>query len=467
MKTGLVGPTYQQHSLPFNAQRTINLYPVLDEMGKEVAALYKTPGLATFADTGAGPIRGGFQSAKNRSFFVSATKLVEISSSGTSATRGSLLTASGNVSMCEGTSEMAISDGVNLYSFTYATNTFVRVTSTSLPVGLGFVTNVDGYFIVVENDTGRFYVSGLNDLTSWDALDFATAENAPDNLKAPVKAIGQLWLFGDNTTEVWTNTGASAFPFSRISGGILETGILAPHTALEIDNTIIWLGKDDFGDGVVHRADGFTPKRISTSPIEKMIQNATSRENIRAWAYQEEGHLFYILTGGGLKTSLVCDLTTQQWCERAYLNTNGEFEQHLGSCHIYAFGSHLVGSRIDGKIYEMSLDYYDDDGDEQAWKRVFTHISNEDKRTRYNRLDVSLETGTGLQSGNGSNPKVALEISKDLGRTWSDPIYAKTGGVGEYRTKVSFRRIGVAETLTLSLSGSDPVKTTLIGGYLS
>lgn len=467
MKTGLVGPTFQQRSLPFNAQRTINLFPVLDEMGKEVAALYKTPGLSTFADTGAGPVRGGFMSAKDRVFFVTGINLVEVSSSGSVTTRGGLLTSSGAVSMAEGTLELAVCDGASLYSFTYSNNAFAKVTAAGLPASVGFVTNVDGYFIAVENDTGRFYISGLNDLSTWGALDFATAENAPDNLTAAVKAIGQLWLLGSNTVEVWTNTGASAFPFSRISGGVLESGILAAHTALEIDNTLMWLGRDDFGEGIVYRADGFTPRRVSTTPIEKRIQESANKADIRAWAYQEEGHLFYILTGGGLETSLVLDLTTQQWHERAFLNDQGEFEQHLGTCHISAFGKHLVGSRLDGKIYEMSLAYFDDDGEELAWRRVFTHISNEDRRTRYNRFDVSLETGVGLQSGNGSDPKVALEISKDLGRTWSDPAYADTGAAGEYSQKVSFRRIGMAETLTLALSGSDPVKTALIGGYLS
>ena len=48
MKIGLVGPSYQARSLPFNAQRTVNLFPVFDEQGKETAALYGTPGLKLF-----------------------------------------------------------------------------------------------------------------------------------------------------------------------------------------------------------------------------------------------------------------------------------------------------------------------------------------------------------------------------------------------------------------------------------
>ncbi len=60
MKIPLVGPSYQQRSIPFDGQRTINLYPVLDQQGKEVSALYGTPGLTLFGTAGTGPIRGLF-----------------------------------------------------------------------------------------------------------------------------------------------------------------------------------------------------------------------------------------------------------------------------------------------------------------------------------------------------------------------------------------------------------------------
>jgi len=34
MKTGLVGPSYQERSPNLDAQRTVNLYPVLDPQGR-------------------------------------------------------------------------------------------------------------------------------------------------------------------------------------------------------------------------------------------------------------------------------------------------------------------------------------------------------------------------------------------------------------------------------------------------
>ena len=467
MRVGLVGPTYDQRSLPFNAQRSINLFPVFDQQGgKEVAALYGTPGLSLFADIGAGPIRGEFRSGNGRMFAVSGTGLYEIDSSGDGTLLGSLFTSEGRVTMAEGTTQLAICDGTKLYSLTYSTDTFAQVTDADLPTSVGYVTNLDGYFIVNENASGRFYISSLNDVTAWVALDYATAESSPDKLSAPVNAVGQLWLFGERTTEIWANTGGSDFPFSRIAGAVMQVGVLAKNSILEIDNTVLWLGQDNFGNGIVYRANGFSPQRISTEPIEKRLQEPEDRAAIYAWAYQEEGHVFYVLSGDSLETSLVYDLTTGLWHERAFLNEYGNFEQHLGSCHVFSFNKHLVGSRVDGKIYQMDMDLLDDAGDEIGRERVYTHLVDEMKRNRYNSLEIGLETGVGLQSGQGSDPTVSLRLSKDGARTWSDAMTTSFGGVGQYRTKVKFRRLGIAEQMTFKIRITDPVKIAITGSYL-
>lgn len=442
------------------------MFPILDEYGKEPAALYSTPGLDEFVTCGAGPVRGMFTSANGRAFVVSGTQLFEIFADGTSTARGSLLDSSGTVSMAEGTTQLAICDGVNVFGFTYSSNTFAKVTDGDLPSS-GFVTNIDGYFVVSENDSGRFYISALNDVFDWDALDFATAENSPDLLICTVNAIGQLWLFGDKTTEIWTNTGASNFPFSRISGAVMEMGIAARHTALEIDNSVFWLGKDEFGNGIVYRANGFTPQRLSTTPIEKRIQESSNIDEVVAYAYQEEGHLYYVLTGGGLETSLVYDLTTNLWHERAFFNDSGNFEQHLANSHIFAFGKHLVGDRRNGIVYEQSLNYYTDNGEELVRERVYTHISDEDRRIRFNRLDIGFEVGVGLQSGQGSNPLLSMQLSRDGGRSYTDWQTVSVGAVGKYQQKVSFRRLGIAEQLTFKIRYTEPTKCAIVGSYLS
>lgn len=465
MKIGLVGPTYQQRSLPFNAQRTINFWPIFDQQGKEVSALYGTPGLSLFGDASVLGSRQAFTSSNGRCFFVVNVNLFEVLSTGAVVDRGTLFSATGNVSMAENDTQLGVCDGERLYTLNYASNSFAQVTDPDLPSSVGFLAVIDSYFVVIENNTDKFFISALGDGTAWDALDFASAESNPDKLLCVKNALGQLWLFGEKTAEIWTNTGASDFPFSRISGAIMQVGILAPHSIQDVGNSVYWLGRDIRGSSIIYRANGFVPEPISTEPINAALRRATDAENITSWSYQEDGHTFYALTGGGLETTIVYDIATQQFHERSF-NDNGNLSQHLAQCATFAFGKTLVGDRRDGKIYEMSLDYFDDNGDEIVSERIYTHISDNDRRIRYNSLEISMETGVGNLTGDGQDPLISMQLSKDGARTWSDWFTTKIGKVGEYLTKVAFRRLGIAEQMTFKVRISAPVKKALTGSYL-
>lgn len=464
MKVGLVGSTNEMRSLPFDAQRTINLIPTIDESGAEVASLTGAPGLSLFSTIGTSAMRGIIGAANDRVFAVSGAALYEIASDGTATSRGSLSSSSGMVSMADNGLQLAICDGDKVYILTYATNAFTQVTDADLP-SAAYISFVDGYFIVTKNNSGQFYISALYNGLSWGALDFATAESSPDNLSAAVPFVGNLGLFGHDTIEIWRNTGDSTFPFSRISGAT-PVGTLAPKTIVSIDTSVYWVGHAKEGGGIVYQAQGFNPKRISTEAIEKILQSVTSTDLV-AWAYQQEGHSYLIITGSTLETSLVYDIATGLWHERAYLNSDGTLGQHLGNCCTYGFGYHLVGSRVDGKIYKLSLDVYSDNGNPIPRKRIFTHIVDELKPVRYNTLTVGFETGVGLQSGQGSDPTMSLRISRDGAKTWSNYYTATLGAVGKYKTLVDFRRLGIQTRCTFEISVTDPVKIAITGAYLN
>lgn len=465
MKVGLIGPSYEQRSLPFDAQRTINLYPIFDDQGKEIAALYGTPGLSLFCTAGNGPIRKSFSSTNGRAFVVSGQYLYEIDGAGASTNRGTLNTSSGPVTIDENATQLFICDGDDGYALTYSSNAFAVVSDGDFP-SAGTVTYVGGYFIVNQNNTGKFFISALNDGTSWAPLDFATAESSPDNLKRVIRAVGQLWLIGNKTTEIWSNTGEASFPFQRISGAETNIGIMAPYSALEFASSLFWVAETAEGRGVVVRATSYTPQRISTEAIEYAISRASAPENIYSWGYQKDGHDFYVLSGGGLDTSLVYDVTTGLWHERAYLELDGTLSTHLGSSCMFCFNKHLVGDRRNGNIYEISESYYSDNGNPIPRERTYTHLSSEGKQVRYNKLTVGFEAGVGLQSGQGADPSAMLYMSKDGGKTWSDSYTSTIGAVGDYKRTVSFRRLGIADQMTFRIRVTDPIKVAIIGSYL-
>lgn len=467
MRVGLVGGSYQDRSLAFDAQRSINLFPALHESGEDGSALFGTPGLEEFCDISTGPIRGEFTASNGRSFAVSGSRFYEITSGGVGTDLGGLDGSSGSVSIDENGLQLAICDGQKVYIFTYASGVFEKATDAELP-SAGTITFIDGYFVINKNDSGAFYISALYDGLSWNALDFASAESSPDDLLRVLNALGQLWLLGSKTSQIYTNTGDSGFPFESISGAKIDVGILAPLTAIAMDSAIIWVGRDDKGAGTVYKASGFTPQRISTHAINQAISRATSAEEMTAYSYQQDDHTFYVLTGGGLETTLVFDLTTGVWHERAYLNAEGDFEQHLGSCCTYAFGLHLVGSRVDGKIYRMAMDIYSDDGDDLASERIFTHFSKDGQNFDLNELKIGCEVGVGTQTGQGQNPVISLAVSKNRGQTYTDCGTADLGAAGEYETEVSFRAMGDAKiAATFKVRITDPVKRVLLWADLT
>jgi hypothetical protein len=463
MQAGVLGGSNQQASLPFDSQRTVNMHLVIDQQGKAPASLYSRPGNSLFMNLGVGAGRRGFAATNGRVFAVSGSEVYEIYSDATSTLRGSLLTSSGELSMAENGQQLAICDGTDLYILKYSDNTFQRVVSANLPSAASVIF-LDGYFIVNRSLTsGIFQISSPYDGLTWAALDFATAESSPDSLVRVANIFGQLWLFGDLSIEPWSNTGAASFPFQRVnSSARLSVGTAAPNTVIELDSTAYWVGKDINGVGIVYRADGFSPQRISNDAIELRIQAAPSISTLKAMSYQEAGHTFYIITGGGMETALVYDILTKEWFEWASLDSFGQYELPITSHLFYAFGKTLGLDRVGKQVYHQSSSYYSDNSDEIARDRIFTHIFNAGNPFLIKNLTLNFETGVGNSSV--PDPKVTLYLSSDGGRTF--PIYYEKsmGQIGKFLSRVVFWRLGRHRQCTFRVRITDGVKVALTGG---
>lgn len=462
MNIPFVGPSYTSRSVNFDAQRSVNLYPEVDEsqQGKSVVALIGTPGLEVFCTLPTSPVRGLWACSNGRFFAVGGNKLYEVGKDSSVTSRGTLDTASGPVSMADNGTQLCIVDGPNGYIFKFYDNTLTKVTSTAWR-GSTRVSYQDGYFIFNEPNTGTFYISGLNDGTDINSLDFASAEGNPDNIVGHISDHRELWMFGDSTVEVFFNSGNADFPFERIQGAFIEHGCAAPFSIAKLDNSVFWLGKDSRGKGMVYRASGYQPQRISTHAVELAIQSYDDISDAVAYTYQQEGHSFYVINFTGANTSWVFDVATGLWHERAYTTAEGTLGRHRGNYHSIPFGDHLVGDYESGKIYRMDLDVYSDAGNPITRMRTAAHVSQDLKYLFWSSFQIDMETGVG--PAGSLEPQAMLQWSDDGGHTWSNEYWVSMGWTGKYKTRALWRRLGRSRDRVFRVIITDAVKVVIIG----
>ena len=470
MKTPILGASYVARSPNAADNRMVNLYAEVLQEGKEAGWLQRAPGLRLLATIGSGPIRGvwAFANDSTAAFVVSGTELYKIDT-GYNATLLGTVSGTGPVSMADnGTQLFVAADGPG-YIYNNSTNVFAQITDPDFP-GAKVVGYLDGYFVFIQPDSQRVWITSLLDGTSVDPLDFASAEGSPDGLVSMIVDHREVWLYGTNSVEVWYNTGATDFPLQRIQGAFNEIGCAATYTVAKLDNGLFWLGADARGRGVVYRANGYNGQRISTHAVEWHIQSYGDISDAIAYTYQQDGHAFYVLTFPSANKTWVYDVATQAWHERASGNDN-EY-RHRSNCQMVFNSEVIVGDYANGKIYAFDLTVYDDAGAIQKWLRSWRAIpvgQNNLKRTAHHSLQLDCESGIGLVTGQGSNPQAMLRWSDDGGNTWSNEHWASMGAIGEYGRRVFWRRLGMTMKLrdrVYEISGTDPVKIAIMGAEL-
>lgn len=459
----LIADAAPARSLPASAQRLVNLFP--EKMGDQII-LYGTPGLRLLVTVGNGPIRAAFPENDNL-YVVSGNTVYSVDSAWSATSLGTIGTSTGPAYIDSNGVELIITDGSDdSYIVTLATNTLAAITDPDWP-GAGRNGFIDGRFVFNDPDTGRFYATDAYGGGSIDGLSFATAEGGPDNLVGLIVDHREVWLFGQLTTEVWYNAGTSGFPFARIDGAYIEHGCAAAASIMKMDNTVYWLGRDARGKGMVWRASGYSPERISDPVLEYHISNYSDVSDAVAWGYTQDGHAFYVLSFPTADVTWCYDATTGRWHQMVYRNpADGSLSRHRGNCHAFFSGTHVVGDWETGKLYALEMDTYTDNGELIARKVIGQHINSDGGRVFYDEVELLMETGVGLTSGDGSDPQVMLRHSNDGGRTWSSERWASAGKIGEYERRVRWQNLGSAFQRTFEVSITAPVKVAIRAAIL-
>jgi hypothetical protein len=475
MQTPILGASYVARSINAADNRLVNLFPeIVPEGGKQAAFFNRAPGLKFQQTIGTGPIRALWAHQTNGSDFyvVSGTEFYKVTGLTATPTLLGTVTGTGPVSIADNGTQIFLACNPDGFIYNEVTNVFAKITDPDF-TGAVTVAYLDGYFVYNEPNSQKVWVTQLLDGTSVDPLDFASAEGSPDGLVAINVDHREAWLFGTDSVEVWYDAGLADFPLTRIQGAFNEIGCVAAFSVAKLDNGLFWLGTDARGQGIVYRNNGYTGIRISTHAIEYAIAQYGNISDAVAYTYQQEGHSFYVLTFPTGDATWVYDASTQSWHERAGWNTTlGEFTRHRSNCQCNFGGNTVVGDYLNGNIYTLDLGVYADNGGIQKWLRSWRALptgTNTLRRTAQHSLQLDCESGTGLNTGQGSDPEIMLRWSDDGGHTWSNEHLSKMGKIGQYYRRVFWRRLGMTMQLrdrVYEVSQTDPVKAVIVGAEL-
>lgn len=349
------GPTTAKDS------KLINCYIETDK--EKNLWIYKRPGFVEYSSVTAGVglgcfnWRGHIYSIVDSTIYKDTLALTPaLSSTGASYSFSMILGAS---------PKMVYGDG----TYAYATDGTVR--GTALNTYANFLTPfLPG--IVYLNGASYFFTHGSfvfgsapNDITTWDPLDAVKSQIEPDFGVALDKQIVYVIAFNQWSTEVFYDAGnAIGSPLGNVQGSKVGFGCAAGMSVQRIEDKLIWMSATRSGTFQIAKMEFLLAKIISTAPVNRLLRGVNVGDNnpplVYSWQLKLNEHTFYVLTLKDKNLTLVYDLLEDTWCQ--WTDTDGNYLPFTSSTYIGS-GVNLVQHESNGKIYSISDEYTNDDGD--------------------------------------------------------------------------------------------------------
>jgi hypothetical protein len=380
--------------------------------------LLSRPPLAIYNTVGAGPVQGLYTKPGLFGGAVFAVSGGIVYRDGVSL---GAIHGTGPVWWAGGIGELCLGRGQSAYSYN-GTNLAPIVMPAGFEVRHGH--NMARRFVFVRKGSGRFYWSDVDDGRTIDGLNFANAENEPDDLLEIHKKGDTFLLMGQGSVETWLLTGDNDLPWSPVSQQTDTTrGLFDNGCAQEIEGGIFYISNDR----QVCAWNGASGAAISDGALwEKIAETASPR----TYTFQLEGRPLFAmrLTAG----TYLLDLANQN--QPALFSTFGR-DQWAPMCAVMISGSALLGDDTGPSMWKFDENSLTDSGSTQM-ERLFTAgtpISG-----------AQQVIANVIVSGNSGAAPIALEpvmemrASRNGGRTWGTWKATRWGAQGEYGRKARY-----------------------------
>jgi hypothetical protein len=459
---------YQTRSRSFSSARTINWYVnIPSAKALNDRNLYPTPGLAQVVEAVGGINRGSWL-MNRKAFFVNGQGLYRLDRSVdangdpiySAALIGTIL-GSGDVIMAAVKTQLCIVVP-GQYAYIYIDGgALAQITDPDFDGPVDDVAALASVFVFVKTGSNKIFHSALNNGLAYNALDFYTV-NQMDICVGLMAYRNILYVMGESNIVPFVNTGGLQFLFSPQPNSVIPTGLRSNYAKTTFKDSFVWMGSGENEGISIYMYAGGQPQKISTEPIDYLLQNSPDEEieQAKILRHSQNGANFIVLSVGDY--CLVYDLTASQllqapaWHERrSSVEVDGEFidSPWRAKSIVQAYNRVFVGDALDGRIGEIQ----DDIGTEYGAKmrRVWESapLSNMGVKTKVKALEVFTDVGV------APDDVINLSWSDDGGFTWSNKADHSLGAIGEYGQRVFWSRLGafsIARKLRLEYSGEYP-----------
>ena len=403
----LLGASYTSWSTKAEIQKTRNLYleTIESGAGRNQYALFRSPGLSSFSSSaasqnkfacrGAIEINGTVYNVFDNTLFGMNSFGAQVALPGNPiATDGLPVSLAAQI---PGVANIlfAVSNG-QLYAISAA-----GIATVATPFIPSAVATIAGYVVCLVVNSAQIFFS--TDGLTWTNLQYFYAQGSPSDLVNIIQDHGELWVFGNRNIQVFDVVSNAFNPFSPNSAAFITQGLAAKFGVAQLDNSLFWLGANKDGQGMVWRAEGYTPVRVSDHGVENAIQSYPRIDDAIMSTFQFNGHTCLRLTfpsaNDGAGATWEYDVSTNKWNEPAYWNIQtGKYERHRAAFYVSAFQTLLAFDYKNGYVYEMGPNFYTDAGFPVRWERRAPHVAQDGKRIQYRRFSVFMQVGAGLPS---------------------------------------------------------------------
>lgn len=461
-KIPLFGPDSADDSPDVNSQLTQNMWPRLRVEGARTPiAMYGVPGLTEVAIApSGGPCRGNGVRFGGNAYLVVKNKLLKIDSVWTITEVGTLNTSAGNIEMAVGRDYLMIVDGTDGY--TYNGTTFATIIDVDFPANPTHCAYQSTYFIANKGSSDEFYISASEDPTSWASLDFEAASEKPDNCFGLDTTAKDLYIFGDQSTQVYfADPNNPLFPFTLYKGAVLNFGLQAPNSLVSSSAGIFFLGTAEEGGIFVVMLNGFQGVIISND-IADDLKDYTTTDDAVAYVYRYSDKTHYQITFPTESVTHEYIVEDNFWTKR---KSDG-LTKHLSLGHVFFNNVNVVGDANSGELYKIDGTVYTEDGSQIERIRRTQNVNVGGNGLIFWEVQLLIEAGVGTAGGSGANPQVAMRYSDDGGHNWSSWLNGEMGAIGETETTCYWDKLGVSPRGRIfEFKVTDPVKTVFVDGW--